>query len=269
MARTRAAVLGSPISHSRSPRLHRACYERLGIAAEYSAIEVTEETFPKFWADLDQSWLGLSLTMPLKRVVLPYLAALDVYAQQTGVVNTVVFTDNGPLGFNTDVVGFLETFQAMGIAFDPELTPTILGSGATAFSAICALAHRGSRHITVIARNETAIAAMRHRFPNIEVAWQSFELASPHGLVINTLPAQVMPRLEPQQGQFLIDVNYDPAPPPVLANWLRLGGNGCDGLELLLHQGVAQALLFTGKIVDAEQLATLTAHARSAISSTA
>src|SRR5690606_15226535 len=71
--RTRLAVLGSPIAHSKSPIIHTAAYRALGLPWEYSAIELTADELPRFVRDRDASWRGLSLTMPLKRDVLPLL----------------------------------------------------------------------------------------------------------------------------------------------------------------------------------------------------
>ena len=65
----RAAVLGSPIAHSLSPVLHRAAYAELGLGWIYEAIEVREEDLASFLDSRDESWVGLSLTMPLKRAV--------------------------------------------------------------------------------------------------------------------------------------------------------------------------------------------------------
>ena len=74
----RAAVLGHPISHSLSPVLHRAAYADLGLDWTYDALDVTSEELPGFLAGLDESWVGLSLTMPLKQAVLPLLGSQRV-----------------------------------------------------------------------------------------------------------------------------------------------------------------------------------------------
>src|SRR3954452_11264573 len=101
----RCAVLGSPIAHSLSPVLHRAAYAELGLDWTYDAVEVDSAGLGKFVAGLDDRWRGLSLTMPLKRVVLPMLDETDRWATVSQAANTVV-RDGGRLsGFNTDVPG--------------------------------------------------------------------------------------------------------------------------------------------------------------------
>ena len=98
-------MLGSPIAHSKSPALHAAAYAVLGLDWEYGLADVTTETLPGFMGSLDQSWRGLSLTMPLKRDILPLLDSVDDIATLTGAVNTVLLADDRRSGFNTDVYG--------------------------------------------------------------------------------------------------------------------------------------------------------------------
>src|SRR5437763_11463012 len=88
--RMRAAVLGSPVSHSLSPTLHRAAYRYLGLDWTYDAIECTVAELPSFVAGLDAGWAGLSLTMPLKAAVLPLLDSADDVVRAAAPATTVV-----------------------------------------------------------------------------------------------------------------------------------------------------------------------------------
>src|SRR5581483_8769314 len=90
----KAAVLGSPIAHSLSPVLHRAAYRALGLAGwSYQAIECDEAALPGLLAGCGDDWAGLSLTMPLKRAVLPLLDRTEPPVTDVGAANTVVFTE--------------------------------------------------------------------------------------------------------------------------------------------------------------------------------
>lgn len=116
---SRAAVLGHPIGHSLSPVLHRAAYESLGLGDwSYEAVDVTEDTLESFLAGLDDSWKGLSLTMPLKQTVMGMLDHVDPLAVVTGAVNTVVFQGAGAsrtlVGANTDVYGLVAALREGG-----------------------------------------------------------------------------------------------------------------------------------------------------------
>src|SRR5689334_11567372 len=98
----RAAVLGSPVGHSLSPALHAVAYRALGLDWDYTAIECDEAGLPALLAGVraDPSWVGLSLTMPLKRAVLPLLDEVDPAAAVLGAVNTVTVRDGRLAGFN-------------------------------------------------------------------------------------------------------------------------------------------------------------------------
>src|SRR5690606_38963978 len=107
-AATRAAVLGSPIAHSLSPVLHRAAHAAMGLRGwSYEAIECAEDGLPGLLAGLGPEWAGLSLTMPLKRVVLPLLDSVSELAVTVGGANTVVLRDGVRHGENTDVYGIV------------------------------------------------------------------------------------------------------------------------------------------------------------------
>src|SRR5436305_11386162 len=140
MARRGAAVLGSPIAHSLSPVLHQAAYAVLGLDDwTYRAVDCTEAQLPETLRALEAEGLaGVSLTMPLKRAVLPLLARVERLAADVGAANTVLF---GGLtgdwwGANTDVPGMVGVLRGAGA--DRPASVTVLGGGATAASAVAA-----------------------------------------------------------------------------------------------------------------------------------
>ena len=91
-----AGVIGSPIEHSLSPVIHRAAWEDLGVEGwEYRRIEQDESSLPEFISGLDESFRGLSVTMPCKQAIIPLLDAIDPLATGVGAVNTVVRGDAG------------------------------------------------------------------------------------------------------------------------------------------------------------------------------
>jgi len=153
----RAAVLGSPIAHSLSPVLHRAAYAELGFADwTYEAVECTEADLAAFVRSRGPEWAGLSLTMPLKRTVLPLLDHVDPLAAVTGGANTVVFRPDGRYGYNTDVQGIVDALTEAGAPAPGSVT--ILGAGATACSALAALAELGAKSADVVARDPARAA---------------------------------------------------------------------------------------------------------------
>ena len=112
----RCAVLGSPIRHSISPVLHSAAYAALGLTWwRYTAIECDEAGLPGFLDRCGPDWAGLSLTMPLKRAVLPLLDRVEPLAVRVGGANTVLLTPGSRLGYNTDVPGMVRALAEHGI----------------------------------------------------------------------------------------------------------------------------------------------------------
>ena len=260
---TRLAVLGSPIAHSQSPALHTAAYAALGLDWQYEAIEVTGETLAAFVGSRDDSWRGLSLTMPLKRDVLPLLHSVDATAAVTGGANTVFFDRReGALalrGYNTDVFGVTEALRESGVL---ELDNVqILGGGATAASVLVAVRELGATRALVSVRTpaKSADLVSLGEAIGIDVTVRSIEqhdrsLIVPDA-IFSTIPghgAHGLVFAEPvRAASVLFDVAYDPWPSELASAWFEAGGAVISGLEMLLHQAVAQIRIFTNGAADA------------------
>lgn len=268
----RAAVVGSPISHSRSPQLHTACYPLLGRSdCIYERIEVRAGELAAFMRNLDDSWMGLSLTMPLKEEGLRAIERIEPSAARIGAINTIVFLPVGVSGFNTDQLGFRESVR-------PHLSAgasvAIVGTGATARSALSALVEYEPANVTIIGRNPVKYWEMIERFPELQLSWFDWpdspggvaQTQLPADLVISTVPNQVANPLCPRAGQYLIDVNYPN--PANLERWVRSGGLGEDGISLLITQGVAQVGLMLNGLDLSEQWEELAAAATTSVRST-
>jgi shikimate 5-dehydrogenase len=189
----KAAVLGSPIAHSLSPVLHRAAYAALGLDDwSYAAIECPEDGLAALVAGLGPQWAGLSLTMPLKRTVLPLLRHVDPVAAATGGANTVVFRADGRYGYNTDVQGIVDALTEAGA---PAPGPvTILGGGATACSALAALPGLGVTLADVVVRDPARASGLLEAAERVGVRVRLRDFASlaagpPADLLISTVPA--------------------------------------------------------------------------------
>ena len=254
MTTRRAAVLGSPISHSRSPLLHRAAYAALGLDWTYDAIEITTDGLAGFldtcgWPE----WAGLSLTMPLKTDVLPLLDDVSETALLTHAANTIVFSERGRAGHNTDVAGMMRALEeAHGSALTPQ-RGTIIGSGATARSALAALARMGAREVDVIARTPERAEGLRPLGHDLGVVLSvsPWEGAAPieADAVIATVPpgaADGLVTRVPVEPGVLLDVAYGSGVTTLASAWTRAGGVHADGLDLLLWQAVDQVRLMTG-----------------------
>ncbi|MEU1332235.1 shikimate dehydrogenase [Streptomyces sp. NPDC005865] len=250
----RAAVLGSPIAHSLSPVLHRAAYEELGLSDwSYDRFEIDEAALPGFIGELGPEWAGLSLTMPLKRAIIPLLDEISGTAASVEAVNTVVFREDGrKVGDNTDVPGMVAALRERGI--EQVESAAILGAGATASSALAALARICTGEVVAYVRSDARAAEMRQWGERLDVAvrteaWEDAREALDAPLVIATTPAgatDALSALVPERPATLFDVLYDPWPTELAARWSAYGGAVVSGLDLLVHQAVLQVEQMTG-----------------------
>lgn len=252
----RAAVLGSPVAHSLSPRLHNAGYAALGLDDwHYTYDEVAEGELVDFVQGLDETWRGLSLTMPLKEVAFEVATTTSELARRTRSINTLVRRPDGTwYGDNTDVHGIVESVRHVphgGAA-------VLIGAGATARSAVAALAELEVRQVRIAARRSEQALALVEVGASMGVAGHAVPLDEWAGsplppLVVSTVPvgagATLVAAAEAVAGRLdavtLFDVVYANWPSPLAAAVQAAGGQTISGLEMLIHQALRQFEMFT------------------------
>ncbi|WDG19689.1 shikimate dehydrogenase [Microbacterium sp. Clip185] len=253
---SRLAVWGDPISHSRSPLLHAAAYEVLGVAWTYDRRRVDEAGFGAALSSLDSSWRGLSLTMPLKSAGFRAAVEVDARARATGAVNTLLLDDRGPRGYNTDVGGIVAALGEAGVG--AVRSARILGAGATATSALVALSEMGIASVEIVARRPDAANELVSRGTAMGMRVSARPLDGPHGPVdvtVATLPGDaalssaVVSSLADSGGAFM-DVVYGTWPTPLSTAWSERGLTAVSGLPMLLHQALRQVRVFVGGAQD-------------------
>lgn len=265
----RAAVLGSPISHSLSPTLHKRAYEILGVAGLYEAIEVSEVEFPQFMAeaisiDSKINWRGFSLTMPLKEIAANTLSEVDPVASRIASANTVIINrsqnDVNLQVISTDVSAFSNIFNRMELTQDCHVS--VIGGGGTARAAIAALDGRVSR-INIYQRSEKRNSVIANAALISELVFHDFSLLSDISrsvLAVSTVPKTASDFLlsslpsKLKKEQTLFDVSYSPWPSASLSAWDIAGGSIIDGLELLIRQALEQIRMMTMVSFDFEEM---------------
>jgi shikimate dehydrogenase len=276
MTARRAAVLGSPIAHSRSPQLHLAAYRALGLDDwSYERIECSATELPALVGGFGPEWVGLSVTMPGKFAALQFAAERTRRAELVGSANTLLHTETGWRADNTDVDGVM---GALGTVIGGQERSdrgfriggqersdrgfssgraAVLGSGGTAPAAVVGLAELGITDITVVARNPDRaqpLVALGHRL-GIESRWTALgTLMADVDVVVSTLPADVASQYAATVigVPLLLDAIYDPWPTQLAQAVEGAGGRVVSGLQMLLHQAFAQVEQFTGQSAPKE-----------------
>ena len=242
----RAAVLGSPIAHSRSPQLHLAAYRALGLTDwTYERIECTAERLPSLVAGFGPEWVGVSVTMPGKFAALRFADERTARAELVGSANTLVRTATGWRADNTDVDG------VAGALGPVAGSAAVIGSGGTAPAAVVALAGLGVTELSIVARSQDKSAPLVALGERLDVAtrWVGLGTRLP-GLAaaVSTIPADAAAAHAPSivGVPLLLDAIYDPWPTPLALAVEAGGGRVVGGLQMLLHQAFAQVEQFTG-----------------------
>lgn len=270
----RAAVLGQPISHSKSPLLHRAAFTALGLeASEYDRIELGTDDLEAFLAG-HPDHTGFSLTMPLKdRLVELALTAgwrLDDTAALTGVANTLVRFPEGTLVANTDVQGIVRAIAPhhdrtrSGEDGAPAARAVILGAGATAASALVACRELGITEVDFLVRSPARARRVLTLAKELDITARTGSLSRIEAadIVISTLPAEAVPALDwaPEfAGGVALDVAYA-TESAFLGAAATHGLIPIGGTAMLVEQAVAQHELFyaaAGGTVTAEVRRTI------------
>lgn len=265
--RVHLGVMGSPISHSVSPVIHSAAYETLQLDWEYEKRECVAAELSTVLDGLDNSWRGLSLTMPLKEQAHRIARTVDPLGQLSGVVNTLKRTPTGWDGWNTDIQGLARVIVDSGAAVGETL---VIGTGATAVSAVLAAFAAGAHRVSVWGRREEAVEALVQQFNGLqadmlgESPWTHMPASSARvldlraadrerwtsdttSLVVSTLPGSVGSSLripDAVKQVPLVDVAYDPWPSPLACRWEAAGGSSYSGLAMLVYQALLQIRVF-------------------------
>lgn len=245
----KAGVMGWPISHSCSPRLHGYWLARYGIDGTYEALAVTPDDLSEQLGSLrDRGFAGVNLTVPHKEAALEVVTSLSPTARAIGAVNTVVVGADGNLaGDNTDGFGFLENLRQDAAGWSADTGPAVvLGAGGAARAICHALAMAGAPEIRIVNRTLARAEALAEDLtgPLSPWSWDDRGAAlAGAALVVNTTilgmvgqdPLDLDLASLPTEA-VVNDIVYAPLETPLLAAAARRGNPVVDGLGMLLHQ---------------------------------
>lgn len=263
----RAAVLGKPIAHSRSPQLHLAAYRALGLDWTYERIECDAARLPGLVDGLGPEWVGLSVTMPGKEAALAYAAERTERAELVGSANTLVRTEGGWRADCTDVDGVLGALRGAGVS---ELTEAVVfGAGGTARPALLALSELGAKSVTIVARDAGRASGARDLAERLDltvtvIGFDPFaitEACAGAGAVVSTIPADAAAPVATAiaAAPVVLDAIYNPWPTPLATAVTRAGHTVVSGLQMLLNQAYGQVEQFTGRPAPRAEMAAAVA----------
>jgi shikimate dehydrogenase len=243
----RFGVLGWPVAHSRSPQIHQAAYEALGLDGwRYQLLPVPPELFEETVRALPRAGFdGANVTIPHKEAALAVADVVTSEAREIGAVNTLTFQDGAIEGSNTDAPGFL---AAIG---DPPQSALVLGAGGSARAVVWALNHAGAR-VSVLARTPDRARDLTAEVVDTPVAAEMLVNCTPLGLH----PDDDLP-LDPAGYEAVVDLAYRPGGTRLITAAGAQGARTVDGLEILVRQGALSFERWTGREapLDAMRLA--------------
>jgi shikimate dehydrogenase len=248
-ATIKAGVMGWPISHSRSPRLHGYWLARYGIDGTYEALAIAPEDLAERLGSLrDRGFAGVNLTVPHKEAALALVTSLSPTARAIGAVNTVVVGTDGKLeGDNTDGFGFLENLRQDAAGWSADTGPAVvLGAGGAARAICHALAEAGAPEIRIVNRTLERAEALAGDLtgPLMPWSWDDRGAAlAGVALVVNTTTLGMVGQdpldldlVSLPTEAVVNDIVYAPLETPLLAAAAARGNPVVDGLGMLLHQ---------------------------------
>lgn len=260
----RLGLLGHPVGHALSPALHTRWLEQNGVSGTYVAHELPPDTSG---ADVLQTldalgWSGANLTVPFKTRVIAHLDSLTPIARRIGAVNTLVRSEGGWSGSNTDVDGVHAELEALAL---PSLSHgVVLGAGGAARAVVVALQQRGCPVITVLNRSAARTRSLLADLQLSETSsslrgddYMAFAAVAPSASVVvnttsgpaaSTIAALSIDGLSPACAW--LDLNYWMSAPPWLATLKAAGHPTGDGRRMLVHQGAVAFERFTGRTAD-------------------
>lgn len=249
----KAAVLGKPIAHSKSPVLHNAGYRALGLADwSYGSFECDDKQLPELIATLPAEYIGFSVTMPGKFAALEAATEVTERARLIGSANTLLRVGAGWRADNTDCTGVAGALEVLGVPLTGQAV--IIGAGGTARAVLWTLAKSGIDSVVIINRSDRSAEYQQlAAFLGITVQFKSFEddisaLIRASAVVVSTVPSEAITRHHDVIAQApLLDVIYDPWPTGLVQLARERDLPTVGGHVMLAHQAYDQFEQFTHK----------------------
>jgi shikimate dehydrogenase len=250
----RLGVVGSPIAHSLSPRLHEAGLALARLEGTSERVELGQHDVAALREMMGRRFDALSVTMPLKPVAARLCDSLDEVASRIGVVNSLLVRDGRLLGACTDGAGLLDALRdQFGFSCEGQRA-VVLGSGGAAGEIVDALVACGVGSVSVLGRTPTRVHEITGRYTNVRDQLDDGRI----DLVVNTIPApsrdgaQRLPGTS--EATIAIDIAYDPPLTPWRSLYGEAGCRTANGLGMLAYQAALQMQWWWGVPIEGAAL---------------
>ena len=259
------AVIGHPVAHSLSPKMHQANFKAIGFDGTYEKFDVAPEDVERFVREKQrEGYAGLNVTVPHKLAVIPLLDHVDASVSRYGACNTLKFEPDGTItGYNTDVIGFVEGLTGHGFALAGKRV-FIVGCGGAGSALATACCYEKAASLVFADLDAARVSALAEKLnalglgTRVEVCGPDWGAAATQAeLVVNATPMGLHPG-EPSAlpsacfhpGQFVLDIVPTVTFPPTAAAARAAGATATDGLDFLVGQGAKSFELWTGVAAD-------------------
>lgn len=271
-------ILGFPLSKSLSPKLHNACFRKLGLDYLYLPIEVREERFLEkiFEGMFYFNFVGFNITIPWKERVVQFLDELDESASLCKSVNTIALKNGKLIGYNTDGKGFMISFIEAFEESPNGKNILILGAGGSARSISVEMLRNGAESLVVvnrsIERGEKLVRDLNSLFPGksrfIPLSKLRVGMAKDFDIVINTTSVGMYSSKEEsllcekdfRTGQLVCDIVYDPPKTKMLEYAENAGAKILSGKGMLVYQAALAFKIWTNLEPDIDLMFSIFEH---------
>lgn len=259
------AVLGEKLGHSLSPQIHNQMMDIINVDGRYVILDIAKENLPKAVEALKVlNILGVSVTIPYKTDIMPYMDEISKEAVAIGAVNVIYIKNGKAIGYNSDFFGFGSMLKEAGIDVKDK-NVVQLGAGGAGKASLAYIHSAGVKSIRVVARNPEKMAVLKKQFPYIETSLFSEPDLIKGNVIINATPVGMLPNIDAcpvdkevvQRFSAAADIIYNPLETQFIKYAKEKGMKFAGGLYMLLYQAVKAQEIWQERTIDTALIAPI------------
>lgn len=252
-----SGLLGKSIKYSMSPFIHNEFYKTSNIPLQYKIFDIEERDIEVFLKKLkENNIIGFNVTIPYKEYIIRFLQELKYPAREIGAVNTVLVTEEGLVGYNTDYHGFIKSLKDINFTWKSSKA-LVIGGGGAGKAVIYALKSIGASKIDVVIRNNEALIEQKKLIDDVYNFNMEFVLDS-YDIVVNCTPLgganhrekPPIKIISAKKSTLFYDLNYEPETSIFLKRGIDFHCSIINGKEMLFNQAYKAIEIWTEKIIE-------------------